>query len=149
LSELVPITSRDEVGLLTLVAEHAAGHTCRPFAVAAPGARAMDGLGVARHPGGDVLKDLALVGVNRAVDRPMVVNGTIQIRRMMNLSSSFDHRFVDGYVLAEKKHGRFPRPLKNRVTSLMDMMKEANFFESKVTEYQKKSSLIPVSDDEL
>ena len=34
-------------------------------------------------------------------------------------------------------------------TALMDMKKEANFFESKVTEYQKKSSLVPVSDDEL
>jgi 2-oxoisovalerate dehydrogenase E2 component (dihydrolipoyl transacylase) len=42
------------------------------------------------------MPEVAIVGVNRAVDRPMVVNGTIQIRRMMNLSSSFDHRFVDG-----------------------------------------------------
>jgi 2-oxoisovalerate dehydrogenase E2 component (dihydrolipoyl transacylase) len=31
------------------------------------------------------------------VERPMVVNGNITIRRMMNLSSSFDHRFVDGF----------------------------------------------------
>ena len=42
------------------------------------------------------MPEVAIIGVNRAVDRPMVVNGTIQIRRMMNLSSSFDHRFVDG-----------------------------------------------------
>ncbi|HEY5954253.1 MAG TPA: ribonucleotide-diphosphate reductase subunit beta, partial [Terrimicrobiaceae bacterium] len=35
------------------------------------------------------------------------------------------------------------------LAELMDMKKEANFFESKVTEYQKKSSLAPVSDDEL
>ena len=42
------------------------------------------------------MPEVAIVGVNRAVDRPMVVNGTIQIRKMMNLSSSFDHRFVDG-----------------------------------------------------
>jgi len=34
--------------------------------------------------------------VNRAAERPMVVAGGIQVRRMMNLSSSFDHRFVDG-----------------------------------------------------
>jgi putative ABC transport system permease protein len=34
------------------------------------------------------------------------------------------HRFVDGYVLEEKKHGRFPRPLMNRVTSLHDLMTE-------------------------
>ena len=42
------------------------------------------------------MPEVAIIGVNRAVDRPMVVGGTIQIRRMMNLSSSFDHRFVDG-----------------------------------------------------
>jgi 2-oxoisovalerate dehydrogenase E2 component (dihydrolipoyl transacylase) len=30
----------------------------------------------------------------------MVQNGTITIRRMMNLSSSFDHRFVDGFDAA-------------------------------------------------
>jgi len=32
------------------------------------------------------------------------------------------HRFVDGYVLQEKKHGRFERPLNNRVTSLHDLL---------------------------
>jgi putative ABC transport system permease protein len=32
------------------------------------------------------------------------------------------HRFVDGYVLEEKKHGRFERPLANRVTSLHDLL---------------------------
>jgi putative ABC transport system permease protein len=32
------------------------------------------------------------------------------------------HRFVDGYVLEEKKHGRFERPLMNRVTSMRDLM---------------------------
>jgi putative ABC transport system permease protein len=32
------------------------------------------------------------------------------------------HRFVDGYVLEEKKHGRFERPLQNRVTSLHDLL---------------------------
>ncbi len=35
------------------------------------------------------------------------------------------------------------------LAELMDIKKEANFFETKVTEYQKKSSLAPVSDDEL
>jgi putative ABC transport system permease protein len=32
------------------------------------------------------------------------------------------HRFVDRYVLDEKKHGRFQRPLDNRVTSMLDLM---------------------------
>jgi 2-oxoisovalerate dehydrogenase E2 component (dihydrolipoyl transacylase) len=40
--------------------------------------------------------EVAIVGVNRVVERPMVVNGQIVIRQMMNLSSSFDHRVVDG-----------------------------------------------------
>jgi 2-oxoisovalerate dehydrogenase E2 component (dihydrolipoyl transacylase) len=44
--------------------------------------------------------EVAIVGVNKAVDRPVVQNGTIAIRRMMNLSSSFDHRFVDGFDAA-------------------------------------------------
>jgi 2-oxoisovalerate dehydrogenase E2 component (dihydrolipoyl transacylase) len=44
--------------------------------------------------------EVAIIGVNRAVERPVVLNGTITVRRMMNLSSSFDHRFVDGYDAA-------------------------------------------------
>lgn len=43
------------------------------------------------------LPEVAIIGVNKAVQRPMVVNGQIVIRTMMNLSSSFDHRFVDGF----------------------------------------------------
>jgi 2-oxoisovalerate dehydrogenase E2 component (dihydrolipoyl transacylase) len=44
--------------------------------------------------------EVGIIGVNRAVERPMVLDGAIAIRRMMNLSSSFDHRFVDGYDAA-------------------------------------------------
>ncbi len=29
-----------------------------------------------------------------------MIDGAIAVRRMMNLSSSFDHRFVDGYDAA-------------------------------------------------
>jgi len=42
------------------------------------------------------MPEVAIIGVNRAAERPMVIAGGIQVRRMMNLSSSFDHRFVDG-----------------------------------------------------
>jgi len=42
------------------------------------------------------MPEVAIIGVNRAVERPMVIDGAVQVRRMMNLSSSFDHRFVDG-----------------------------------------------------
>ncbi len=57
--------------------------------------------------------EVAIIGVNRAVERPVVLNGAITIRRMMNLSSSFDHRFVDGYdaaalIQALKEHIEHP-----------------------------------------
>ncbi len=44
--------------------------------------------------------EVAIIGVNRAIERPVVVDGAIAIRLTMNLSSSFDHRFVDGYDAA-------------------------------------------------
>jgi 2-oxoisovalerate dehydrogenase E2 component (dihydrolipoyl transacylase) len=44
--------------------------------------------------------EVAIVGLNKAVDRPVVHQGAIAVRRIMNLSSSFDHRFVDGYDAA-------------------------------------------------
>ncbi|MGQ0383780.1 MAG: dihydrolipoamide acetyltransferase family protein [Gammaproteobacteria bacterium] len=44
--------------------------------------------------------EVAIVGVNKAVKRPVVVDGAVAIRRIMNLSSSFDHRFVDGFDAA-------------------------------------------------
>lgn len=45
---------------------------------------------VINHP------EVAIVGVNRMVQRPMMRGGAIVPRLMMNLSSSFDHRVVDG-----------------------------------------------------
>jgi len=44
--------------------------------------------------------EVAIVGVNRIVDRPVVLNGAMVARKMMNLSSSFDHRVIDGMVAA-------------------------------------------------
>src|SRR6185295_11652960 len=43
------------------------------------------------------------------------------------------HRFVDGYVLEEKKHGRFERPLQNRVTSLHDLLSAFGVIRPQVT----------------
>ena len=40
--------------------------------------------------------EVAIVGVNRIVERPMMRGGAVVPRLMMNLSSSFDHRVVDG-----------------------------------------------------
>jgi 2-oxoisovalerate dehydrogenase E2 component (dihydrolipoyl transacylase) len=44
--------------------------------------------------------EVAIIGLNKAVDRPVVLHGAVAVRRIMNLSSSFDHRFVDGYDAA-------------------------------------------------
>ena len=44
--------------------------------------------------------EVAIVGLNKAVERPVVLHGAIAVRRVMNLSSSFDHRFVDGHDAA-------------------------------------------------
>lgn len=45
---------------------------------------------VINHP------EVAIVGVNRIVERPVILRGSVVARLMMNLSSSFDHRVVDG-----------------------------------------------------
>lgn len=45
--------------------------------------------------------EVAIVGVNRIVQRPVMQGGAVVARRMMNLSSSFDHRVVDGQLAAE------------------------------------------------
>ncbi|TWC13739.1 MULTISPECIES: dihydrolipoamide acetyltransferase family protein [unclassified Pseudomonas] len=47
------------------------------------------------------LPEVAIVGVNRIVERPVVIKGQVVIRKMMNLSSSFDHRVVDGMDAAQ------------------------------------------------
>src|SRR3546814_10281070 len=40
--------------------------------------------------------EVAIVGVNRIVERPMILGGAIVARKMMSLSSSFDHRVEIG-----------------------------------------------------
>lgn len=50
---------------------------------------------VINHP------EVAIVGVNRIVTRPVIRDGAIVARQMMNLSSSFDHRVVDGMHAAQ------------------------------------------------
>ena len=44
--------------------------------------------------------EVAIVGVNRMALRPVLRDGLVVARQMMNLSSSFDHRVVDGAVAA-------------------------------------------------
>ncbi|MCK9214909.1 MAG: 2-oxo acid dehydrogenase subunit E2 [Rhodoferax sp.] len=50
---------------------------------------------VINHP------EVAIVGPNRIVERPMIRGGRVVARKMMNVSSSFDHRVVDGMNAAE------------------------------------------------
>jgi 2-oxoisovalerate dehydrogenase E2 component (dihydrolipoyl transacylase) len=45
--------------------------------------------------------EVGIIGPNAIIERPVVRDGAIVIRKMMNLSSSFDHRVVDGYDAAE------------------------------------------------
>ncbi|MBL9099041.1 MAG: 2-oxo acid dehydrogenase subunit E2, partial [Alphaproteobacteria bacterium] len=49
---------------------------------------------VINHP------EVGIIGPNAIIDRPVVRDGAITVRKMMNLSSSFDHRVVDGYDAA-------------------------------------------------
>jgi pyruvate dehydrogenase E2 component (dihydrolipoamide acetyltransferase) len=42
-----------------------------------------------------------ILGVHRAVDRPVVRDGQIVVRKMMNLSITFDHRILDGVTAAK------------------------------------------------
>ena len=53
---------------------------------------------VINHP------EVAIVGVNRIVLRPVIRDGAVVARQMMNLSSSFDHRVVDGALAAGFVH---------------------------------------------
>ena len=41
--------------------------------------------------------EVGILGVHNAIDRAVVRNGQVVVRRIMNLSSSWDHRVVDGH----------------------------------------------------
>ncbi|MCF8708502.1 dihydrolipoamide acetyltransferase family protein [Rhizorhapis sp. SPR117] len=44
--------------------------------------------------------EVAIIGVNRIVERPIIVDGDIVAAKLMNLSTSCDHRVVDGWDAA-------------------------------------------------
>lgn len=50
---------------------------------------------IVNHP------EVAIVGPNKLVERAVVREGQIVVRLMMNVSSAFDHRIVDGYDAAQ------------------------------------------------
>jgi len=49
---------------------------------------------VINHP------EVAIIGPNKIVERPVVEGSFLTVRKVMNLSTSFDHRIVDGYDAA-------------------------------------------------
>jgi pyruvate dehydrogenase E2 component (dihydrolipoamide acetyltransferase) len=61
--------------------------------------------------------ELAIVGLHAIKERPEVVDGEIAIRKMMYLSISFDHRYVDGAEAA-----RFMSDLTHLVSEPMLLM---------------------------
>ncbi|MEM2539226.1 MAG: 2-oxo acid dehydrogenase subunit E2, partial [Candidatus Bathyarchaeia archaeon] len=44
--------------------------------------------------------EVAILAVGRIRDKPVVVNGEIKVRKMMNITLSADHRAVDGLIAA-------------------------------------------------
>ena len=59
---------------------------------------------VINHP------EVAILAVNKIAERPVVIDGTVVVRKMMNLSGSFDHRVVDGMDVA-----KFMQQIKRRL----------------------------------
>ena len=45
--------------------------------------------------------EVAILCPNKIVDTPVIKNGQMVVRKMMNFSTSFDHRVVDGFHAAE------------------------------------------------
>ncbi|MEQ8166600.1 MAG: dihydrolipoamide acetyltransferase family protein, partial [Alphaproteobacteria bacterium] len=45
--------------------------------------------------------EVAIIGPNKLMGRPVFINNQVTVRTMMNLSASFDHRIVDGYDAAK------------------------------------------------
>jgi 2-oxoisovalerate dehydrogenase E2 component (dihydrolipoyl transacylase) len=43
---------------------------------------------------------VCIIAPNKIVERPVVIDGAIAVRSMMNLSIGCDHRVVDGYDAA-------------------------------------------------
>ncbi len=64
--------------------------------------------------------EVAIIGINRQVVRPVWQGSQFVPRTMMNLSSSFDHRVIDGYVAA-----RFVQRLKGLLEAPATLFIEA------------------------
>jgi 2-oxoglutarate dehydrogenase E2 component (dihydrolipoamide succinyltransferase) len=45
--------------------------------------------------------EVAILGVHKIVDRPAAVDGKVEIRPMMNIACTFDHRWIDGHTAVQ------------------------------------------------
>jgi 2-oxoisovalerate dehydrogenase E2 component (dihydrolipoyl transacylase) len=61
--------------------------------------------------------EVAIVAVNKVRETPVVIDGELEIRKMMNLSLSCDHRVVDGWDAAE-----FMRDLKGLIENPLKLL---------------------------
>lgn len=66
------------------------------FTISNLGMYAIDGFTPIINP-----PETAILGVGRIAEKPVVVNGQVEVRPMMVLSLSFDHRVIDGAPAAE------------------------------------------------
>ena len=116
------IATQTEPGLMVPVLRHAETHDLWSFAaeVARLAEAARSGKATREQLGGSTITitslgplggivstpvinhpEVAIIGVNRIALRPMIRDGAVVARQMMNLSSSFDHRVVDGMHAAQ------------------------------------------------
>jgi pyruvate dehydrogenase E2 component (dihydrolipoamide acetyltransferase) len=62
--------------------------------------------------------EIAILGVGRIAQKPVVVDNKIVIRPMMNITLSFDHRVIDGALAA-----RFLKTMKEKIENPDDLIK--------------------------
>src|SRR5471030_848510 len=63
--------------------------------------------------------EVAIIGPNKLVERPVIEGAFIARRKLMNMSTSFDHRIVNGYDAARFVH-RLKRLLEHPALLFMD-----------------------------
>lgn len=117
----VGIATQTPGGLMVPVIHHAEGHDIWALAaeMARLAARARDGHATVEELTGSTITltslgalggisampiinapEVAILGPNKMEDRPVVRDGQIVVRRMLNLSTAFDHRIIDGHEAA-------------------------------------------------
>ncbi len=117
----VGIATQTDNGLIVPVLRHAEAHTIWSTAtsIAALSEATRNGTAAAEQLSGSTITitslgalggivttpiinkpEVAIVGVNKIVTRPVWIDGEFVPRKIMNLSSSFDHRVIDGWDAA-------------------------------------------------